>query len=117
MTNIEQTIWRETGLDRDAYVHRSELLGIARTVALEERSDLPASEFVPREYLNLFIDLAELNGYSMDNLEAIDLLEHARSKIYAESMPESPVISEGAYSTSDTQQDEDQLLITGEHND
>jgi hypothetical protein len=71
---------RETALDRDAFVYREQLLEIAVTVALEERSEIPAQES-PRVYMYVVIDLAEEAGFRIDQLEAISLLEKARTKI------------------------------------
>jgi len=41
----------EMPLDRDIYVHRSAILLLARTIALEERSDMPLSHNQPRIYI------------------------------------------------------------------
>lgn len=70
----------EMALERDAFLHQESVLNIAVGVALEERSEWPKQES-PRAYMYAVIDLAAEAGYTIDNLEAIYLLERARDKI------------------------------------
>lgn len=82
----------ESPLDRDAYRHRAELLEIADKVNLEERSDYPggpSDSRSRREYVYLMIDSAAEKGYTISHLEAIELMEVAVQKRYANEVRES----------------------------
>lgn len=69
-----------TVLERDVYIHQAELLKLARLVAFEADKDKPVSQNSPREYIYLLIDAAVEAGYTLDFLEAVDLLECGRNK-------------------------------------
>jgi len=110
MTNMElqrevQPTQRMDPTDRDVFRHYEAVLGIE--VQMQTR---PQTQ---REAIDGLIDLATEAGYTVDHLEAIQLLEHAQENIYEDGRFESNFM-DGTWDENGQTIDYDNADKTGE---